>query len=48
MDLVSLADIEQARQRLQGLVRHTPLLPFDLPELPGEHIFLKPESLQPI
>jgi threonine dehydratase len=48
MDLVSLADIEQARQRLQGLVRHTPLLPFDVPELPGEHVFLKPESLQPI
>jgi threonine dehydratase len=48
MNLVTLHDMEQARQRLQGLARHTPLLPFELPELPGEQIFLKPESLQPI
>jgi threonine dehydratase len=48
MNLVTLHDIQQARQRLQGLARRTPLLPFELPELPGEQIFLKPESLQPI
>jgi len=48
MNLVSLSDIEQARQRLHGLARRTPLLPFALPELPDEAIYLKPESLQPI
>ncbi|MGI4834871.1 MAG: threonine ammonia-lyase [Janthinobacterium lividum] len=48
MNLVTLADIEQARARLRGLARITPLLPFELPELPGESVYLKPESLQPI
>ncbi|RYY16339.1 MAG: pyridoxal-phosphate dependent enzyme, partial [Cytophagaceae bacterium] len=48
MNLVSLSDIEQARQRLRGVARRPPLLPFDVPELPGEAVWLKPESLQPI
>jgi len=48
MNLVTLADIEQARERLRGLARTTPLLPFELPELPDERVYLKPESLQPI
>ncbi len=48
MNLVTLSDIEQARQRVQSLARRTPLLPFEVAELPGEQIFLKPESLQPI
>ena len=48
MDLITLSDIEQARVRLRGLVRHTPLLPLAVPELPGEAVYLKAESLQPI
>ncbi len=48
MNLVTLPDIEQARLRLRGLARHTPLLPMALPELPGEAVYLKAESLQPI
>ena len=48
MNLITLADLQQARQRLHGLARHTPLLPFALPELAPEHVYLKPESLQPI
>nr|GFA84385.1 hypothetical protein [Tanacetum cinerariifolium] len=34
--LASLVKPALAQQRLQGLARRTPLLPFDLPELPGE------------
>ncbi|WP_217275252.1 pyridoxal-phosphate dependent enzyme [Hymenobacter sp. BRD128] len=48
MQLTTLADIEQAQQRLQGLARRTPLLPLALPELGTEQVYLKPESLQPI
>lgn len=48
MEMVTLHDIEQAQQRLHGLARHTPLLPLAVPELPGEAVYLKPESLQPI
>ena len=48
MTLTTLADLHAARERLRGLVRHTPLLPFDLPELAPERVWLKPESLQPI
>ncbi|WP_223648531.1 threonine ammonia-lyase [Hymenobacter psoromatis] len=46
MNLITLADLHQAQQRLRGLARRTPLLPFDLPELGGEQVYLKPESLQ--
>ena len=48
MNLITLADLQQAQQRLRGLARRTPLLPFDLPELGEERVYLKPESLQPI
>jgi len=48
MQLTTLADIEQAQQRLRGLARRTPLLPLALPELGPEQVYLKPESLQPI
>ena len=48
MPLTTLADLHTARERLRGLVRHTPLLPFDVPELTPEQVWLKPESLQPI
>ena len=46
--LITLADLQAAQQRLRGLARRTPLLPFDLPELGEEQVYLKPESLQPI
>lgn len=43
----SLASIEQAAQRLAGIITHTPLIP--LVDGPAEaDIFLKPEVLQPI
>ena len=48
MKLIDLADLRQAQQRLRGVARRTPLLPFDLPELAPEQVYLKPESLQPI
>ena len=48
MKLIDLADLQQAQQRLRGLARRTPLLPFDLPELAPEQLYLKPENLQPI
>ncbi|MGI4873588.1 MAG: threonine ammonia-lyase [Janthinobacterium lividum] len=48
MALITLTNLHAAQQRLQGLARHTPLLPFDLPELAQEQVWLKPESLQPI
>jgi len=48
MTLVTLSDIQQARARIKDLARPTPLLPLALPELPSEHVWLKPESLQAI
>ena len=48
MKLVTLDDLEQARERLRNLARPTPLLPFEMPELGAERVYLKPESLQPI
>jgi threonine dehydratase len=41
--LVTLADVEAARERIAGRVLRTPLV-----ELPGTGLRLKPESLQPI
>ncbi len=45
--IVTLAQIQQARQRIAGIARHTPLLPF--PSLDGApRLWLKLESFQPI
>lgn len=43
----TLADIRQARERIEGTARRTPLVRFDLPDAPAE-IWLKLENLQPI
>ncbi len=40
-------EIARARERLQGLVLRTPLVPLDLPDVPAR-IHLKLETLQPI
>lgn len=48
LELVTLADIQQAQARLRGVVRHTPLLPFGDPMPDGEQLYLKPENLQSI
>jgi threonine dehydratase len=44
---VTIADVEAARERLRGVARHTPLLPYPrtAPRLPDE-VWIKPESLQ--
>ena len=44
---VSLQDIKDAQQRIQGKVNRTPLIRFYGDDLPGE-IYLKLENLQPI
>ena len=44
---VSLQDINEARQRINGKVNRTPLIRFYGDDLPGE-IYLKLENLQPI
>jgi threonine dehydratase len=41
--MITLADIQAARERVRGMARHTPLLPAQLPDL-----YLKPENFQPI
>src|SRR5438874_6516775 len=43
--MVSLADIQQARARLDGVAVRTPLIPL---EHGGHTLYLKPENLQPI
>jgi len=44
--LVSLADLREAQQRLRGTARHTPMIEA---EFPGNlRVFLKAESMQPI
>lgn len=45
--MVTLADIVQARMRIRGVVRRTPLLAA-LPQASGTTAWFKPESLQPI
>lgn len=45
--MVSLEDIRQAWRRLEGVVLHTPLIPYRRPP-PGENLYFKPESLQPV
>jgi threonine dehydratase len=48
-DLVSLAEIEAAAERLRGVTIVTPLLPFGPVGVDGSaEAYLKPESLQPI
>jgi threonine dehydratase len=45
--MITLADIERAKQRLAGVAFRTPLLQF--PNTPPDHLlYLKPENLQPI
>src|SRR5487761_1319780 len=44
--LVTLADIQRARQRIDGVARHTPLVEADFPG--HGRIYLKLESMQPI
>jgi threonine dehydratase len=43
--IVSLADIYEARSRLEGITVRTPLIPL---EYDGRTLYLKPENLQPI
>jgi threonine dehydratase len=45
MATVSLADIAQARERIRGVVRETPLL--DVSTAAGRRLYLKCENLQP-
>jgi threonine dehydratase len=46
-DLVSLADLHNARERIADTAMHTPLIPFPAPGVPGE-LWLKDEGAQPI
>ena len=46
MALPTLADLEAARDRIAARVRHTPLLPLDVPGAGGAHVLAKPENLQ--
>jgi threonine dehydratase len=43
--VVSLADIQEARSRIDGITVRTPLIPL---ERDGRTLYLKPENLQPI
>jgi threonine dehydratase len=45
--LVTLADLQDAQQRVAGIATHTPLLPLTLPGLAGQ-VWLKDEGAQPI
>lgn len=45
-ELVSLADIRAAQQKIRGVARRTPLIPVDFPGVGTVH--LKAESLQPV
>ena len=45
-DSVTLADVEEARKRLDGIVPRTPLVRFD--DVGGGELYLKLENLQPI
>jgi threo-3-hydroxy-L-aspartate ammonia-lyase len=46
MALPTLADLEAARDRIRARVRHTPLLPLDVPGAGGARVLAKPENLQ--
>ncbi len=45
--MIELEDIERAQKRIQGVATRTPLIAFVKPQS-GGHLWLKPESLQPI
>lgn len=48
VDLVTLGDIQDARERCKDVVFRTPLVPFSSDPIPGPgRLFLKAESLQP-
>lgn len=47
LDPAPLADIEAARDRLEGTALRTPLVPLNLPEGPSD-VYLKLEGLQPV
>lgn len=47
-DLVSLAEIERAAERLEGVVLRTPLVPFPRAAGPAPSLLVKAESLQPV
>jgi threonine dehydratase len=44
-EIVSLAEIREARARLNGITKHTPLIPL---HRDGRTLYLKPENQQPI
>jgi threonine dehydratase len=47
VDVISIADIERAAERLDGVSVHTPLLKnFELDQLVGGKVLIKPECLQ--
>ncbi|MGO8795610.1 MAG: threonine/serine dehydratase [Candidatus Sulfotelmatobacter sp.] len=46
--MVTLADIREARSRLQGVALRTPLIEFKLCDADPRRLFLKPENQQPI
>ena len=46
-ELVTLAELREARERLRGVALHTPLLPWAGQDMPGA-LWVKPEGLQPI
>ncbi|MBX3062419.1 MAG: threonine/serine dehydratase [Anaerolineae bacterium] len=48
--MITLQDIREAQQRLQGVTRHTPLLPYAdaVTTSVGDQVWLKPEQFQPI
>jgi threonine dehydratase len=46
---VTLADVQEAAERLRGVALRTPLLAFDQqPRANGARVWLKPENLQPV
>ncbi len=45
-ELVTLADIQTAAERLHGVTVHTPLIPYTIADEGGNHIYFKPENLQ--
>lgn len=48
MDLVTIADIRAAQERIAGVTVRTPLVPAIWAAAEGGRLFLKPEMLQPI
>jgi threonine dehydratase len=46
--MIDIQDIQQARQRIDGVAIHTPLVRYFGSTAASEHLYFKPESLQPI